>query len=224
MNLSPEQQTWNDFISLMSARDKDTPAKRWFYADLYHPSIGRALGIDRNQDGGWFALAPFRLTKIDDAWHIIAAYPTPTLIGPEIDEDWLGIECVIAWNPVTNAVHIEGDPQAQIIGSFASYYGDAETGTLYGQPRPFFQAWAQNRARFYGFASQHVGKPWSAMPSEPDLIPGVLMVGSERHIRWQPSQMPAHLECVGVDPNLINRALLRATHLPRATSSTRIAA
>lgn len=221
MNLSPEQQAWNDFLTLMNGRDKDTPAKRWFHAPTWHPSIGRALGIDRDQDGGRFALAPFRITKIDEAWHIIAAWPTPTMIGPAIDEDWLGIEAVIAWNPVTNAVHVIGDDQAQLIGSFDTHYGD---GTLYGQPRPFFQAWAQNRARFFGFASQHIGKAWTAMPAEPDLIPGCMIVGNVNHVRWQPARMPAHLECVGVDPVTVNKALMRSTHLPRATQSTRIAA
>lgn len=215
MNLSPEQQCWNDFLTLMTARDKDTPAKLWWNAPVWHPATGRALGIDRDQDGGYFALYPFRTVKVEDQWRVLAAYPTPTIIGDDIDQDWLGIEAVISWEPLTNAVEVMGDGEPQIVGTMAPVYAEKDTATLFGQPRAFFQTWAMNRARFYGFARQFVGKDWTAMPDEPDLAPGALIVGDIRKIRWNRMTMPANIECVGCDPDAINRAMLRDLKLPR---------
>lgn len=201
------------------ALGKDTPAKRWFYADTWHPAVSRALGIDRAQDGGAFALMPFRLAKHNDAWTILAAYPTPRCIGPEIDEDWLNIEVIIAWNPATNHVEIIGDIEPQIVGRPAGFYSHEGTGTLFGQPRPFFQAWARDRARFSGYVAQHAGKQWSALPNEPDLAPGALIVGDVNKIRWSAHALPKSIECVGCDADAINRAMLRGLQLPRLRGS-----
>lgn len=227
MNLTPEQETLNDFIGLMHARDKDSPAKTWWNAAPWHDATDRALGIDRTQDGGQFAVFPFRAAKIDDKWRVLAAYPAPKIIS-DVDEDWLGIDQVISWCPLSNHVEVMGDPVDQLVGNPAGFYAEKDTGTLYGQPRAFFQAWARDRARFYGFAAQHIGKSWSAMPHEPDLVPGALIVGDARKIRWSAHTLPANVECVGCDPAEINRAMLRNLNLPRLragmTSNSKAAA
>lgn len=214
MNLTPEQQTWNDFIARGRALDKTCPAKTWWEAPAWHDAVDRALGIDRTQFGGLFATFPFRPAKINDQWRVLAAYPTPCIIG-DIDEDWLGIETVLAWCPKTNAVEVLGEVEPQLVGTLAPHYAEKDAGALFGQPRAFFQAWARDRARFYGFAHQAIGKEWSARPNEPDLAPGALIVGDISKIRWNAHTLPHDLECIGCDPDGINRAMLRGLNLPR---------
>lgn len=200
---------------------KDTPARQWWFARHDHPSIARALGIDRDQCGGNFALWPFRMLKIDEVAHLCAAYPAPRTIG-EHDPDWLAIETIIAWNPVSNTTQIVGDAQPQIVGCWDEYHGS--TPRLFGQARTFFQEWARNRARFWGFVLADQGRSWRAAIQEPDLVPGMLAVGKAEAIRWQPHAMPAHIECLGINEKEINKQVFKALRMPRFTSGMRAAA
>lgn len=204
----------NSLSAYWYALDRDTSSKTWWNAPAWHDAVDRALGIDRNQPGGLFAVFPFRAAKVEDKWRVLAAYPTPTIIG-ELDEDWLGIETVLAWDPVSNHVEVLGDIEPQIVGNPSGFYAGKDEGALFGQPRAFFQAWARDRARFYGFAHQHVGKDWSVRPNEPDLVPGALIVGDVRKIRWNAHSLPQNIEVIGADPDAINRAMLRDLGLPR---------
>lgn len=209
----------NDIAAYWYALGKDCPGKTWWDAPMAHPAVDRALGFSREQDGGDFALFPFRAAKIEDQWRVLAAYPAPRTIG-EIDEDWLSIETVIAWDPVTNRAEVMGDLEPQLVGTMAPTFAEANTTTLFGQPRAFFQAWARDRARYFRFAVQKAGALVHDLPEEPDLVPGALIVGDVRKLRWNPAAMPAEVQCVGCDPDAINRAILRTLKLPRFRAST----
>ena len=191
------------------ALGKDSPAKLWWEAPLWHDAIGRALHMDRSEFAGVYALSPFRLTRIDGKPVVIAAYPAPRIFTP-LDEDWLSIETVIAWNPVDDTAQIIGDVEPQLVGSFN------EDSAVYGSPRAFFQRWAQKRAAYAVQRQAVAGKDWSVVPSEVDLVPGCLMIGKPDAIRWNTYPVPRDLEVVAADPSQINRAILRSANLPRA--------
>ena len=134
----------------------------------------------------------------------------------EPDGDWLGIETVISWNPITDRAEVIGDPQPQLVGHISD-----EANQLHASPRAFFQAWAMRRAQFLSLR-QTTSAHWSKPPAERDEAPGGLIVGDPHSIRWNASALPASIDCVGIDPQVINRAILRAAHLPRATASSHL--
>ena len=210
----------NARVCLLHALSKQTPAKTWWDAEAWHPAVGRAMRIDRTAEGGVYALAPFRLAKVNEKHVILAAYPAPRILGP-VDPDFLGIEQVLAWNPVDGSTEVLGDPVPQLFGAFTS----TDVGTLYADTRDFFTAWAQERAAFYVRWCQSRRGEWAHGATETDLVPGALIIGKPEQIRWRPSTLPETLNCVGIDPTTINRAVLRAARLPRAVGTAqRIAA
>lgn len=209
----------NALSIIWHAREKDSPAKRWWNAEPWHPAIGRALRINRGEEGGVYALHPFRMAKISGAHHIVAAWPAPLIFDPP-SEDWLDVEQVIAWNPLTDTAFVMGDPDARIVGAL-----DDEANEIHASPRAFFQAWAIRRAQFAIRRQASHRSQWDAKPPERDLIPGALMLAKPQDIRWNPAAMPEHITCIGCNPQDINRAILRAARLPRAVSAgERIAA
>lgn len=191
------------------ALSKDTPAKTWWHADYAHPAIARALHVDPGQLGARYALAPFRLWKDGERHLILAAYPAPRCLGP-VDWDWLGIQSVIAWEPRTDAAFVLGDPVAQLVGTFANQPA------LYASPRDFFTDWMRARAEFFVRWLNSRRGEWAHGATERDDLPGMLAIGPLDQIRWNPSSMPENIECVGLDPAVLNRALLRAARVPRA--------
>ncbi len=190
---------------------KDSSAKRWWDADCEHPAIARALRVDRKEEGAVFALAPFRLARIDDKHMILAAYPAPRILGP-VDGDWLNIEHVIAWDPVSDKAAILGDDSPQLTGRFR----DTKTGTLFGSPRAFFTEWMRERAAFFVRWCASRNGAWAHGAVETDLVPGMLAIGNPEKIRWRPTSMPADLTCIGIDAGKLNRLLLKSAHIPRA--------
>src|SRR5690606_34842599 len=94
-----EPTALNPLFATLHARSKDTPAKTWRHASAMHPSIFRALKMNRSEDGAIYAAAPFRLHRSESGARILVALPTPPLFDSRGD-DWLGIETVLAWNPV----------------------------------------------------------------------------------------------------------------------------
>lgn len=202
-----------NFVSSYSYQLKqDTPAKRWWNADPKHPATARALRIDPAEHGAFYALYPFRLVQIEGQHLIAAAWPAPcTLTEP--NADWLDIEAVILWDPVSNTARVEGDEQPDLVGSF---HGEDE-GTVYGDPREFFRAWAEARAIYFAQWAGSLNKTWSHPTPERDLVPGMLATGPVDAIRWS-RRMPPTLRCVGLDPRAVNRAILKSAHLPRAVS------
>lgn len=192
------------------ALGKDCPGKTWFYADIERRApIYRALRIDPGDMGAVYAVAPFRLARIDERVVILAAYPCPRILTP-CDENWFGIETVVAWDPVANQATILGDSEPQLVGSFDN------RNALFADPLTFFQCWARDRAVFAVQRQTIAGTDWQSAPREVDMVPGCLIVGAPAKIRWNPSALPADLECVGIDARIINRAILASARLPRA--------
>lgn len=206
-----------EIANLISAMDyaanRDTPARTWWDCAPTHPAIARALKIDRQQTGGVYALAPFRLWNDGTRHLILAAYPCPRILGP-IDMDCTGIETVLAWNPVTDEAFALGDEMPGL-------FGNIEGGTVYRSPRDFFQGWAIERAKFFVTWGTAQGRTFQHV-SDTDACPGAIAIGPLDKILWQ--QLPREFEARGIDPTELNRAIIRQANLPRAYTGQRRAA
>lgn len=189
---------------------KELPAKTWWRLPPLAPAVYRALKISSADLGAVYACSPFRLQKMEEGARILAAYPAPRVFD-EPDHHWLGIATVIAWDPVTDRASIVGDDAPQIVGQLTD-----EANGLFSSPRAFFQAWCQRRAQFAVQRREARLGSWKAIPKERDEIPGGLVIGATSDIRWQPSILPETIRCVGINPQVINKAILRAARLPRA--------
>jgi hypothetical protein len=202
-----------NIASTASFRAKqDTPGNIWWNCEPYHPAIARALKIDRTQDGGVYALAPFRLWHDGTRHLILAAYPCPRILGP-IDMDATEIETVIAWNPVTDEAFALKDETPGLFGSDAP--------TVFRSPLEFFQSWAIERAKFYVSFMNAKGREWHHT-ADADACPGALAIGPIEQIRW--NTLPREFEARGIDPTELNRAIIRQANLPRAYSTNKRAA
>lgn len=190
--------------------DKDAPGKVWWHCPLRRDAIYRALGINPTDHGATYAVAPFRLHRSDDGVRVLAAYPAPKLLGTP-DYHWLNIETVISWNPLDDRAEILGDTAPQIVGQLTD-----EANGLFSSPRSFFQAWCQRRAQFAVLRQETAKQPWHATPAERDEIPGGLVIGATADIHWQPGLLPETIQCVGINPTVVNKAIIRAARLPRA--------
>lgn len=207
----PDADAMNAVSAYWYACERDTPAKRWWATTPWHPAAYRALNIDPDQYGAAFAIAPFRISRIDGVVHVIAAYPAPRMTSP-VDLDWLGITHIIAWNPITNRAHVIGDPGPQIVGKLTD-----DANTVFGDPKAFFQSWARARAMFQVECEGLTGKAWAKRPTERDLVPGALLIGAVEKVRWNPRALPPHITCVGINDRALNSAIFRAAALPRVT-------
>lgn len=209
----------NDLSVLWYQRGRDCPGKVWFYAEWRPAPIYRALRIDPAEDGATYAITPFRIARIAGDVLVLAAYPAPFDLN-EPDVDWLGIETVLAWNPLTDRAHILGGEDNDLVGRLAD-----EANQIFASPRAFFQTWAAKRAQFYVMQRAARLNKWGAIPTERDEVPGALLVGSLDKVRLCPGLLPDHIECVGMDAKDLNRAIMRAANLPRVSAKTlRIAA
>jgi hypothetical protein len=216
--LTDDQIALNCAIQYDRALDRQSLAKTWFMAEPSHPAIYRALKIDAADPAAWFAAAPFRLAKIDGAHVILAAWPVPKMLSDYAD-DWLDIETVMVWDPVRNRVTIPEDISAQLVGSWPT----TGTGRLFGTPFAFFRAIAEERAALFTQVKAARKAHWLSDPAEVST-PGMLIVGDLKEIRLPTSIMPRDIECVGVDPREVNKAIMRSAALPRATQSMKAAA
>lgn len=195
------------------AANRDTPARTWWDCQPFHPATARALKIDRGQEGGVYALAPFRLWHDGTRHLILAAYPCPRILGP-IDLDHLNIETVIAWNPVTDEAYALGDETPGLFGNVAGE-------TVFRSPLDFFQHWAIERARFFVSWANTKGRDWQHV-ADTDACPGSLAIGPLDRIRF--TDLPREFEARGIDPTELNRAIIRQANLPRAYSTNKRAA
>lgn len=207
--------------NLVASRDaatkRDTPARVWWDCEPYHPAIARALRIDRKQTGGVYALAPFRLWNDGTRHLILAAYPCPRILGP-IDMDHLGIEAVLAWNPL--------DDTAQILGEGDGLFGHTDDRpidafTLYASPRAFLTDWAINRAHAYVRLTTVRRNAW-ADAEDTDTPPGAVAIGPVEKINL--TNLPREFAVQGFDPLAINKQIIRQARLPRAHAHTQRAA
>jgi len=192
---------------------KDVPGKVWWDAAPTHPAVYRALKVNPGEFAAIYACAPFRVARPDGAPVILAAHPAPKLFD-DPDPDWLGIATVIAWDPRSDAASVLGDDAPQVVGRLTE-----ETNVIFASPRAFFQHWARRRAGYIMSRRTAAAQRWNKPPAEADETPGVLMIGAPTEIRWRPSEMPSDIQCQGVNPKVINSALLKAAHVPRARSA-----
>jgi hypothetical protein len=207
----------NLVASYTHAIRKECPAKIWWDCEPYHPAIARALKINRQETGGVYALTPFRLWNDGERHLILAAFPCPRILGP-IDMDYLDIEAVLAWNPVTDEAHILGEAQSALFGA------DGESGqpfTLYKSPRAFLTEWAINRAHAYVRITELRKNRWSDAEDR-DAPPGALVIGSPEKVNL--TQLPREFAAQGFDVADLNRAIIRQARLPRAHASQNRAA
>lgn len=200
------------------ALKSNTPAKEWWHCAATHPAIARALKIDRSQMGGVYALAPFRVFHDGEKHVILAAYPCPRILGP-IDMDWLGIEAVIAWNPLDDTATILGDHTPGLFGSDGE---GTDPFTLYASPRAFLTDWAINRAQAFVRITTLRKNKW-ADAEDKDAPPGALAVGPIDKINL--TQLPREFAAQGFDAVELNRTIIKQARLPRAyTAQNRAAA
>jgi hypothetical protein len=211
--LSPEIA--NHVSQYAYALKANTPAKEWWHCAATHPAIARALRIDRSQTGGVYALAPFRIYHDGEKHLILAAYPCPRILGP-IDMDWLGIEAVIAWNPLDDTATILGDHTPGLFGAT-----EGDNFTLYASPRAFLTDWAIQRAHAYVRLTQLRKNAW-ADAEDRDAAPGALAVGNIDKINL--TQLPRDFAAQGFDVAELNRTIIRQARLPRAHSAQNRAA
>jgi hypothetical protein len=202
----------NPLFALLHDRSKDTAAKTWWHAEAMHPAIFRALRMDRNEAGAIFAAAPFRLHRFDDTARILVAFPCPRILAPHDNDDWLEIDTVLSWDPRSDTAEVADDPGAAIVGNIPP---DTDTLDVYGSPFAFFRALAEARARWF-VARQMIAGDWRRKPREPDLSPGLLLIGKPDQVRWPRHTMPDDITCHGVDAKALNRALLKQARVPRA--------
>jgi hypothetical protein len=193
---------------------KDTPACRWWNADPHHPAIARSLKIDRNETAAAYALAPFRLGRVDEQPRILAALPCPHFFAPT-DIDWLRIETVLAWDPRTDVAEVIEDAGPQLIGRLSPH---ATAATIYSSPFAFFRAIAEDRARFAVDRGLNT-RTWARKPAESDHTPGLLLLGEPGKVQWPISTLPTELTCAGPDPRAVNRAILKQARVPHATAA-----
>lgn len=209
--LTEEQAMANADVMMMRAAEQASPQKAWFDASLDHrAAIYRALQISPSEEYAAYAIAPFRMARNEDgAWRVLAAWPCPPLFTADI-WDWLNIDEVIEWNPTSDTAIVLGDPVPQIVGNLSD-----DANQIHASPRAFFQQWAIRRARFCA-TREKFSNHWTKPPAERDEAPGALVIGDLAKIKVNPATMPEHIECHGVDARDLNRAILRAAHLPRA--------
>jgi hypothetical protein len=211
-----QQPDWlNPLFALLNARDRDTPARTWWHADAMHDAIFRALKIAKQDEGAIFAAAPFRLHRGPDGVRILAAFPAPRILAPHDNDDWLEIETVLSWNPVTNTAQVVGDPAPALVGAIPP---DTATLQVYGSPFAFFRALVEARAQWF-VSWCNIGGDWRRKPREPDLCPGLLLLGPADKVTWPRHRMPEDIACHNVDPKALNRALIRQARVPRATQA-----
>lgn len=205
----------NDLFATLHARSKDSPAKTWWHAPALHPALFRALRLAREEEGAIFAALPFRLHRSEAGVRILAAFPAPRILAPNDDDDWLNIETVLSWDPVTDTAEIMGDTGPALTGAIPP---DTDSLPIFASPYAFFRALAEARAQWIVRRSA-VGGDWRRKPPEPDLTPGLLLIGAPDKVRWPLHAMPEHVVAHGIDAQALNRALLRQARVPRASAA-----
>lgn len=203
---------FNDLFATLHAREKDSPAKVWWHAESMHPAIFKALKMDRAEDGAIYAAAAFRLYRTEDSAAILCAFPAPRILENG-DPDWLGIETVLAWNPRTDTAYVLGDPVPQVIGRVPT----DEPLHIHASPFAYLRALAEARARWF-VMRRVVQGDWHAV-TEPDLTPGLLLIGDPAKVSWPIHAMSGDITVHDIDARAFNNALIRQARIPRAVAA-----
>lgn len=220
----------HNFVSSYEyALKQDTPAKRWWDASVSDRApVYRALRVDPEEFGASYACLPFRYMVVDGRHLIAVAYPCPRVFIP-IDADQLCIEDVLLWSPTDDTVEFMGqsEGESRLVGNLDSPTRNTlsqAAPALFARPRMFFQNWAQARAQWLALRQQTMRDKWHVTPSEGDEAPGSLIVGDLARIRFGTADLPDNFDCVGIDAQSVNRAILRGARLPRANGGIRAVA
>ena len=199
--------------------EADCPQKLWRDADRSHPAIARALRVDPSDPASFYALFPFRLGKIDDEYRILVAYHPPEVLSG----NWchLDINTVLSWDPKANTVSVLDDVQPQVIIG-----GDHEAElTVYGDPFLFFRALVEQRAAWHmRRMDANAGKWVHPCPERPADLPGALIIGEIRDIRWPIHELPPVLNCVGCSRGAVTNSIFRSANIPDVVDANQKAA
>ena len=210
--LADDLAVFNGLFAVLHAREKDCPGKTWWNAEAMHPAIFRALQMDRAEDGAIYAAAAFRLHRTEDSAAILCAFPAPRILE-DGDADWLRIETVIAWNPRTNTATVLGDTGPALVGRIPN---DAPL-HIHADPFTFLRSVAEARAQWFAMR-RAVRSDWHSV-HEPDLTPGLLLIGAPDKVRWPIHAMPDDITVHDLDARAFNAALLRQARIPRAVAA-----
>lgn len=203
----------NALFATLYARSKDCPGKTFWDADAMHPAIFRALRMDRSEEGAVYAAAAFRLHRSEEGAAILFAWPSLHYLG-DLEDDWLGIEAVLAWDPVTDTATVLGDAAANLFGTCNSN----ETLTVFASPFAYLRHIAEMRAQFWTFRRMAMADNWHAV-AEPTAPDGLLALAPPDKIRWPLAELPDDIRLQGISAKAFNTALLRQARIPRATEA-----
>lgn len=192
--------------------NKDCPGKTFWNAESMHPAIFRALQMDRAEDGAIYAAAAFRLHRSDEGAAILCAMPALRILE-DGDDDWLNIEAVLVWNPVTDTASVMGDVAADLFG----YSDETAPLPIFKSPFAYLRHIAEERAKWFIYRRM-VNSQWH-MAIEPTVIPGLLPLTDIAKVRWPIRDMPAEVTTHGIDARAFNAALIRQSNIPRAIAA-----
>lgn len=189
----------------------ETPGKAWDDADYKagQETTARLLGVSGWKDRFYVAF-PFRTvwTQEDEPW-IAGAVGCPPLLEAEKMRYWshLDIRHVIFWNPKTGAARLDDEAADTSHVILPEVRGDELT--VYADIRAFFSAWARQRGQYH-FAR---GSGW---PENRDgHLPGALIIGEPRKVRWPVHAAPTLIAGPGIDRDTLNNMVLRSANLPQ---------
>lgn len=205
---------FNALLATLHARSKDTPAKTFWHAEAMHPAIFRALRMDRAEEGAAYAAMAFRLHRAEDGARILFAWPSLHHLD-HLEDDWTGIEAVLAWNPADDTATVMGDPAEALFGGLG---GPTDALNIFASPFAYLRHIAEQRAAFWTFRRNALFGGWRAIDEKVDH-PGLLALGPIDRIRWPIGAMPDDIRLHGIPAKAFNAALLRQARIPRATEA-----
>lgn len=202
---------WNDLFHTLNLLERDTPGKTFWNAKDSHPAIYRALKMDRTEIGAVFAAAAFRLHIADDGATVLFASPSLRILEDQ-DEDWLAIEDVLSWDPISDTATILGDPGQKLFG----HSDPTQPLHIFASPFAYLRHIAEARAQWF-VHWRTIKSEWRAA-HEPERIPGLLLIGNVDEVRWPRHDMPNDITVHGIDARALNSALIRQAGIPRVTA------
>lgn len=205
---------FNGLFARLHARSKNTPAKTFWHAEAMHAGIFRALRMNPAEEGAAYAAMAFRLHRSDEGARILFAWPSLHHLD-NLEDDWTGIETVLAWNPADDSATVMGDPDAVLFGGTGA---PGEPLNVFASPFSYLRHIAEQRAAFWTFRRGMIFNNWHAI-DEPTTHPGLLALAPPDKIRWPIHALPDDIRLHGIKAQAFNTALLRQARIPRATEA-----
>lgn len=179
--------------------------------------IGKAVGLDPDQPGAFYALMPFAAVYTDERWWLAATNaPPPTQHPEQIAAYEPGDADVLLYDPVKTEARIWDDVAPTLFRP--DRHGETRI-VIYTNVRTFLNRWARARLTYcLRAASMADSERLSLREPLHGFMPGALVVGSISRIRWH--GMPRRV--VAPDPttaHTIQRLIDRDTHAPRVSTT-----